>query len=75
MPNKRAAAAGNAVVPALLALEHLGFNITVRDSSSEPAVVAVREGEEYMADDPVAVLGHCASRVYKFGQACWCLVL
>ncbi len=57
MPNKRIAAGGNTVVPALLVLEHLGFNVTVRDSSAEQTVAAVRGGEEYKADDPVAVLG------------------
>jgi hypothetical protein len=57
VPNKRIAAAGNTVVPALLALEHLGFDVVVHDSSSGQSVVAVRGGEEYVGDDPVTVLG------------------
>ena len=57
MPNRRIAAAGNTVVPALLALEHLGFDVNVHNSSTGQTVVAVRGGEEYMADDAVAVLG------------------
>jgi len=54
---KRIAAAGNTVVPALLALEQLGFAIEVRDGLAGQTVVAVRDDEEYIGDDPVAVLG------------------
>jgi hypothetical protein len=57
VPKKRIAAAGNTVVPALLALEQLGFHILVRYNSVGQTVVAVRGDEEYMADDPVALLG------------------
>ena len=57
MPNKRIAAAGNTVVPALLALEHLGFDVVVHDSSPGQTVVAARGGEQYVGDDPLAVLG------------------
>jgi hypothetical protein len=57
VPNKGIAAAGNVVVPALLALEYLGFDVTVRDSSTGQTVVAVRGGEEYLAGDPIEVLG------------------
>ena len=57
MANKRIAAAGNTVVPALLTLEHLGFNVIVRDSPEVQTVIAVRGGEEYVADDPIEVLG------------------
>jgi len=54
---KRITAAGNTVVPALLALEQLGFQVDVRESSAGEIVVASRDNEEYVADDPVAVLG------------------
>jgi hypothetical protein len=54
---KRIAAAGNTVVPALIALEQLGFRVNVSDSARGENVVASRDNEEYVADDPVAVLG------------------
>jgi len=57
VPNKRIVAAGNTVVPALLALEHLGFDVVVQDSSLGQSVVAVRGAEQYVGDEPVAVLG------------------
>jgi hypothetical protein len=57
VPNKRIAAAGNTVVPALLVLENLGFDVAVRSSSLGQTVVAVRGEEQYQGDDPVAVLG------------------
>lgn len=50
---KRIAQAGNTVVPALLAIESLGFAIEMGH-----AHVAARRGdEEYRAEDPVALLG------------------
>lgn len=51
---KRIATAGNTVVPALLVLEQLGFAMTVNGASE---LRATRGDEEYVADDPVAVLG------------------
>ena len=57
MPNRSIVALGNTVVPGLLALEQLGFDVVVKDTSSGQTVVAVREGEEYQADDPITVLG------------------
>ncbi|MBI1852821.1 MAG: hypothetical protein HYR85_20970 [Planctomycetes bacterium] len=49
--------AGNTVVPGLLALEQLGFVVTViRDSSGER--ISARNGDVVCeADDPIAVLG------------------
>lgn len=57
MANQKIAAAGNTVVPALLVLSGLGFDVTVRTSSEGQWVVAVRGEEEFVADDPVTVLG------------------
>jgi len=45
MPDKSIAAAGNTVVPALLALEGLGFEVTTKSSSVGETTIAVR-GEE-----------------------------
>lgn len=45
--------AGNTVVPAILALESMGLSVEVTDRS----VVARSATNEYMAEDPVAVLG------------------
>lgn len=50
---KKIAQAANTVVPAILALEQLGFTLAVGDSE----VRATRADEEYVAEDPVAVLG------------------
>jgi len=50
---KRIIQAGNTVVPAVLAIELLGFAVEVRDGS----VYARRGQEEYVAEDSVAVLG------------------
>lgn len=47
------AAAANTVVPALLALESLGYTVTVDGS----LVVATASNERFAADDPVTVLG------------------
>jgi len=45
--------AGNIVVPALLAVESLGFVVEVKGGS-----IRARLGhEEYVAEDPVALLG------------------
>jgi hypothetical protein len=57
VPNKRIGAMGNAVVPALLALEQLGFEVIIQNSSVGQTIIAVRGEEEYFADDPVTVLG------------------
>ena len=51
---KQIAIAGNTVVPGLLALERLGFEIAVDPSGP---VRATRGDESYIADDPVTVLG------------------
>ena len=52
------AAAGNTVVPALLALEKLGFNVSVgRDGGGRDLFEATRGDESYLAEDPVSVLG------------------
>jgi hypothetical protein len=48
---------GNTVVPALLALEQLGFQVTVQNSSVGQTTSAVRGEEKYFATDPVTVLG------------------
>jgi hypothetical protein len=45
--------AGNTVVPALLALEELGFEVSIEEGST----VATSEDGRFVADDPVAVLG------------------
>ena len=57
MANERIAAAGNTVVPALLVLSELGFDVTVRTTPERQWVVAIRGEEEFVADDPVTVLG------------------
>ena len=54
---KRIATAGNTVVPALLALEELGFVVTVEKSGDAELFRATRGDETYVAEDPVAVLG------------------
>ena len=52
----RIVAAGNTVVPALLALEALGLRVEV--TAGENSVCRATRGDEsYVADDPVAVLG------------------
>ncbi len=50
---KKISAMGNTVVPALLALEELGFTIT----GAPDQCTAARGDEVYAADDPVTVLG------------------
>jgi hypothetical protein len=57
MLNNKIRTAGNTVVPALLALEQLGFQVSVCISPRGQTVTATRAGEEYTAEDPVAVLG------------------
>ena len=51
--HRRIHQAGNTVVPALLAVESLGFTMDVRSDG----VSAMRGDEEYAAEDPVALLG------------------
>lgn len=53
MTRKKLIAAGNTVIPALLALEELGFTIT----GTPDQCIAARGDEVYAADDPVTVLG------------------
>lgn len=50
---QRIVQAGNTVVPALLAIESLGFAVDL----SGDATYARRGQEEYGAEDPVALLG------------------
>ena len=57
MQDKMIGAMGNTVVPALLALEHLGFEVTVLNSSVGQTTSAFRGEEKYFAEDPVTVLG------------------
>jgi len=54
---KTIAAAGNTVVPALLALESLGFDVLVETVSERQTCRVTRGDEIYVADDPVTVLG------------------
>jgi hypothetical protein len=54
---KQIATAGNTVVPALLALERLGFAVTVERTGGSELFRAIRGDETYVADDPVSVLG------------------
>jgi hypothetical protein len=50
-------AAGNTVVPGLLALEEIGFQVLVDHMESRQFVIATRGDERYSADDPITVLG------------------
>lgn len=50
---KTLAQAGNTVVPALLAIESLGYKVVASGSS----LSASKGDDEYFADDPVALLG------------------
>ena len=50
---RRLAQAGNTVVPAILAIESLGFEV----AAVGDGLIAHRGDEEYVADDPVALLG------------------
>jgi hypothetical protein len=49
--------AGNTVVPAILALEDLGFSVSIAKVGDRDVFRATRGDETYGADDPVAVLG------------------
>jgi hypothetical protein len=53
---KHIAAAANTLVPAVLSLEALGFQVELTEGES-PLCRATRADESYLADDPVAVLG------------------
>ncbi len=57
MPDKTIGSMGNTVVPALLALEQLGFEVTVQNSSVGQTTCAVLGEEKYFAEDSVTVLG------------------
>jgi chitodextrinase len=50
-------AAGNTMVPAILALEQLGFGLSIRKTAAGQTFVATRAEETYSADDPVTLLG------------------
>lgn len=54
---KTIATAGNTVVPALLALESLGFTVIVDQTRSSELFRATRGDETYVAEDPEALLG------------------
>ena len=54
---KQIATAGNTVVPALLALEDLGFTVSVERGAAGEFFRAARGAETYVGEDPVAVLG------------------
>jgi hypothetical protein len=54
---KQIASAGNTVVPALLALERLGFTVSVERDGPLEIFRATRGEESYLAGDPVGVLG------------------
>ena len=45
------------MVPAILALEELGFSVSIEKVDTGEVVRATRGDEAYSADDPVAVLG------------------
>jgi hypothetical protein len=50
---RKISAAGNTVVPAILALEAAGFQV----STGGDYLIAEKDGETLVAEDPVAVLG------------------
>lgn len=50
-------AAGNTLIPAILALEQLGFDVSLREAGTSKMFVATRGNESYSAEDPVTVLG------------------
>jgi hypothetical protein len=54
---KRIATAGNTVVPALLTLERLGFEVHVDRAGDRRFIRATRGEETYVGDDPIEVLG------------------
>lgn len=64
--SERIASAGNTVVPAVLALESLGYTVMRRDSGREPPNdewwTATGPLGEFIAEDPVMVLGLVAMR-------------
>jgi hypothetical protein len=48
---------GNTVVPAVLALESLGFTLSRELQSQDPWMRAVRGEDSFVAADPVSLLG------------------
>ncbi len=51
-------ATGSTLIPAILALEELGFSISSsRDYDGERSFVAKRNDQEFTATDPLALLG------------------
>jgi hypothetical protein len=54
---KTIATAGNTVVPGLLALEKLGFDVSVSRDGDRQYGRASRGQETYVGDDPIEVLG------------------
>lgn len=50
-------AAGNTLVPAILALEALGFKVRMKSYEDFDLCEASRGDETYVADDPMTVLG------------------
>jgi hypothetical protein len=55
--NKSIHAAANTMVPAVLALEDLGFAVSMEVLAGQEVCRVARGDETYTADDPVAVLG------------------
>lgn len=55
----RIASAANVEVPAILALESIGFIVSSRIISTEHEMVwtATGKGDEYVAEDPLSLLG------------------
>ena len=54
---KTTTTAGNTVVPALLALEGLGFAVSVERVAGREIYSAIRADETFAGEDPVTVLG------------------
>ncbi len=48
-------AAGNTVAPAIQTLRSLGYKVTL--SNGTPLLIAEKDGNLFVADDPVTVLG------------------
>ena len=55
--HRRLVAAGNTLVPAVLALESLGFKLMNDSHSGVDLFRAIRGDEEFLAEDPLMLLG------------------
>jgi hypothetical protein len=49
--------AGDTVVPAILALEALGYRVRIERTADGDRCQAIRDDEVYVATDPIEVLG------------------